>query len=1236
MSNELNPTTGLQGKTTNKNLQKLGSAEEVFSYKPKERFIQPSIGVSESKYNLLPRSAFFNPETLEKTRAANQPFHHEMGNAFLRLGAEIVGGTMESVGYLSELAQGNAFAVDSENILMDWGRQLKDSTNENFKIYKQNPDGYMFSSHENFWENFISLGSTLSLLLPTLAVGKGISFAGKMLRSALSTTSRGAKVANAISLSRQGAVTFEGVTQAVLSRNIESNMEAYEVYKNLLDQGVSKEIALESAKSSYINNWMMLLQDIPQYVGLGKIFSPRAGKFIDKAAEAGKYGVAKSYLAQMVGEGFEEGYQYHVSQLAEAEGLFKADKADYKGLSDIMDEALTDSQFWNSVTMGAAGGVVFKAVFDKLSVNKEEQKRLNNYRTSFLENRGKRFSELMAGIQEAEERGDTRAANMLKKQWSFEKAVESMVLGKDGGDEIFNQHIEFLEKVGSLNAQEISDLREMGVEINAEKLQEIIPQLIEDANYAKETFDHFLNKTNNDRRLAGDLSTNRYIHREMEKQISERKEELEKIKSKLPGINRLSPLGKQLLDLELEQETISNTIKVLTEMAGKDSNNEAALEAFQNYLGALDTRLEEIGQELEELKEDRKPSQIKRDKGITDNIKKNQDSYQDYIKVNSGINQAEALVDKLDLEYTKLFDERFRKSRNKNKLQKELDNIKGYNLKSLEELEKEYEKNGLLGDTETRKQFNEKRKSLNDELQRRLNTLANKKLDGKQLSKKDLQDMEDYAEMYSNIEKEISKKREAANPKTSEPTTPESSDEGMDESQPQDESFYEVQKTDLYPLIQPDNREQNPTLYDWIESENNKTDFSARFEIVEAFGDKQAVRFTIVDKDGNDVSLNGNPVQGYLRKKNVSALYKDQLNAIIERINSGGIVTLKIKNQIPLMINTKKGTEEYMITDTFGEDVDLYYTNHKGEYVSVKTGNVAVFGQQYQAKQAQAGFFYAGVDGAGNKVPIKLNTKKLTTDQASYVADVIEEMIKQGKNLNENISGSLQDSFPHDLSLLEDLTYLNVIDFFVYMNTKSANKPNELYKSGGILYYGNGKKATATSFDKQELTEFLLNFKRFNVKKDGLSNTDYREFVFANKLINTDKKSGEVFEQPGESRGGGYFYFDTADMTVRKQPESKEAEPKTPMSLSELIAAQKGMPPETEESFNAPVKESSNALKKTEQDLNKEEAEIAESKTPEQNPNGIPPTKTEGTNTNDKKDEFGDELNDDKLDDRYC
>ena len=308
---------------------------------------------------------------LDKARAQKQSATEQFGGFINQaLIGEIVGGTLEGIGYLFDVDQYGALLSDTEKEFGNWfsdiGKSLRTWTEEATPIYRD-PDAPKFDPGSFSWwmQNGKSIASTVSLMVPSGAAVRGL----KAVGTALGAWQK---------LSPMAQWATKGISQAAISRHMENLMEASGTYEELYKKGIQKgmsnedatEYASRGASTTYSLNWAMFLQDLPQYLLLNKAWGKASVGLADKsigAAMAMGHKLAPVIGSKaaaigwdMLGEGFEEGYQF----IAAEEAKYLADKFEDPSITSSFDKRLGkylgDGEFWTSVTMGAIGAGVMQ------------------------------------------------------------------------------------------------------------------------------------------------------------------------------------------------------------------------------------------------------------------------------------------------------------------------------------------------------------------------------------------------------------------------------------------------------------------------------------------------------------------------------------------------------------------------------------------------------------------------------------------------------------------------------------------------------------------------------------------------------------------------------------------------------------------------------------------------------------------------------------------------------------
>ena len=178
----------------------------------------------------LDRSQLGDYNSIQKNRAEQQPWYDQLGNAVNQavLG-EIVGGTIMSAGALFDplIRTTEDSEQDFHNFIYDIGNNISEWTREATPIYRD-PDK-RFSDSGWWFQNGTSIVSSLSMLVPGMAVSKGIKFLGGLMKLS--------KLGTAGVVGLDLAETFGG---ALAMRHAENFREASGVFDTTIKAGEAK------------------------------------------------------------------------------------------------------------------------------------------------------------------------------------------------------------------------------------------------------------------------------------------------------------------------------------------------------------------------------------------------------------------------------------------------------------------------------------------------------------------------------------------------------------------------------------------------------------------------------------------------------------------------------------------------------------------------------------------------------------------------------------------------------------------------------------------------------------------------------------------------------------------------------------------------------------------------------------------------------------------------------------
>ena len=324
-----------------------------------------------------------NPELREDYFAKQQSLLGLAGKSLVRGVSAITAGTLESLGYLVNPNTYKAlFGGEVDEFENQWSktfRELKESMNDlTDPIYRtmQSKSDSLWSAmfDATFWAgNAESIATTLSLMIPGMAIAKGFGGAGKLLGATAKTAAKMASVGGAFG-----------------SRIMESGMEAKEAFDSFIEQhklddeyvNDEAKLRIDAGKAASMTmqaNMPLFLIDAFQFDSILHGFT----SFKDAATRAKRLAnVASKYGWNALSEGTEEGIQYVIQKEAEYNAIQDPEVKKLLGetFSERWDKYTDDIEFKTSILLGAAGGGLFSAAGPIINrVYDKALNRLNSY-----------------------------------------------------------------------------------------------------------------------------------------------------------------------------------------------------------------------------------------------------------------------------------------------------------------------------------------------------------------------------------------------------------------------------------------------------------------------------------------------------------------------------------------------------------------------------------------------------------------------------------------------------------------------------------------------------------------------------------------------------------------------------------------------------------------------------------------------------------------------------------------
>lgn len=369
-----------------------------------------------------------DPEKLDKERAVNQSNWEQGLRMIGQIGNEITVGT--AIGF-ADLA--DAFYNMVNDSFNDYQSEatkelenIKESINERLAIYRENPNAAFDIGDFAWWaSNAPSIASSLTLMVPSTAIAKGVSFVGKTIRF----NKLANKIANTINMTQKSrAITSraaEAVAIGVPSRYLENYQEARQTYqdiedysktqlanmnnkqreefynnnpkyKDMSDEDIAKDIAKNSADITFTEDWANVLFDVWQVYSLknlwknalsGNTSSARLRNLntafnsnIDDAAaitnalsnKTTKQAITSTLkdvgddILHGVRAEWTEGVEEAINYIASQDGLYNGKKVFDKDIpQQTIKDYLQDPMLWEQAFWGALGGVTFSSVMNK-------------------------------------------------------------------------------------------------------------------------------------------------------------------------------------------------------------------------------------------------------------------------------------------------------------------------------------------------------------------------------------------------------------------------------------------------------------------------------------------------------------------------------------------------------------------------------------------------------------------------------------------------------------------------------------------------------------------------------------------------------------------------------------------------------------------------------------------------------------------------------------------------------
>jgi hypothetical protein len=389
---------------------RLDSLRQSMPYTGKEGLAQSMLDLNKKGLNKvylgdsmegLTKKIAFQQAAEAKQKADNQGVIGELvGFATQAVVGEIILGTVDGFAQLLDIPKwmdmlaGNT--PDFDNWLSSWVQDATESVREFAPIHVDpTKKGWNQMTDTAWWfSNGVSVASTVSLMIPAAGVARAAGWIAKAARASAvaRATARpagamakalnaGNKIADTVpALSKFSREVAPLVLQAGVSRLTESSMEAAEVFRNRYDYYINekglpeekaREYASKGAAATFNADMGLMLMDIAQYVSFARTFKAAKLNLDSKVGKLTNFEKVIKYpykaimgSATMVGEGFEEFYQYAQQEEGKKMADYYAGLSDKKGELGLtnLGEYTEDGEAWTSALFGALGGKAFEKI----------------------------------------------------------------------------------------------------------------------------------------------------------------------------------------------------------------------------------------------------------------------------------------------------------------------------------------------------------------------------------------------------------------------------------------------------------------------------------------------------------------------------------------------------------------------------------------------------------------------------------------------------------------------------------------------------------------------------------------------------------------------------------------------------------------------------------------------------------------------------------------------------------
>lgn len=645
---ELSPTSSLEKTTT-------PSITEPISFDPSNKFYE---------YIDHP-SPYMTGDEVQRISAEKQPWYSQLYRGTKVASANLLssfGQTLASTfdlinGYHTAKSLFNSNANDDFNSslfgivntkqMADWAKGVQ----ERNQIFEKNP-GTTSPGDFGWWTNEILpqmgtlTGTALSALGTTVAIegltgGEGTAVAAANLYNSVKKFWGAAKAGEIIEGGLDLAKGMKGAAAmyAAISRYSEARFEAQNNYQNTYDklsntlkpdgtpytEDEKKHYASEGAKVDFGLTLSQLPLDILAMRAM--IFNPLTGT-AEGGLERGLQHIAegigtKTALQKSAGwlaiKGIgatAEGIVSGAIPIFQAEGehhaMVLAGLDDNKSSwTDRLGKELGSSEFSTMVASGILGSLIIGPAMNttKNIINKNKLQAFNDKYKNYVNNVAPTLSSLANTISEADANGDTKTAQMGRRRFNADRAIDALHLDTMAGkSDMFNAHMNFLNStlnqannIDPNTNTNISDLFGKATPEQIDQVKKEFQSYINDANTIKQLYNQVGQRYN--RNLVPIITNQHFSLQELLNENNNVDTNISSELAKISQYNLLTPQGKQLHDYQYQVRALNHEKNRLTDQLATVSN-EFERANVTNILQQTKDKLENITNRIKEINSD--------------------------------------------------------------------------------------------------------------------------------------------------------------------------------------------------------------------------------------------------------------------------------------------------------------------------------------------------------------------------------------------------------------------------------------------------------------------------------------------------------------------------------------------------------------------------------------------------------------------------------------------------------